>query len=43
MQPGGYIGYDLLITMLRGLLALPFLLMGWYLAKIPKGLVYSFC
>ena len=34
---GGYIGYDLLITMLRGLLALPFLLMGWYLAKIPKG------
>lgn len=33
----GYLGYDLLITVLRGLLALPFLLMGWYLAKIPKG------
>ena len=36
-SPIRYLGYDLLITVLRGLLALPFLLMGWYLAKIPKG------
>lgn len=33
----GCIGYDLLITVLRGLLALPFLLMGWYLVKLPGG------
>ena len=30
-------GLDLLITLIRGLLALPFLLMGWYLKDLPGG------
>ena len=30
----GYAGMDLLITLLRGVLAMPFLLMGWYLGAL---------
>lgn len=34
----GYAGFDLLITVLRGLLALPFLLTGWYLGALEAVL-----
>ena len=33
----GYLGYDILITVLRGILAMPFLVMGWYMTRLPKG------
>ena len=33
----GYLGYDILITVLRGVLAMPFLVMGWYMTRLPKG------
>ena len=36
----GFVGMDLLITLLRGILAMPFLLMGWYLGvfygRLPR-------
>ena len=35
---GGFVCMDLLITVLRGILALPFLLMGWYLGALESSL-----
>ena len=32
----GYAGLDLVITLLRGILAMPFLLMGWYLGALEQ-------
>ena len=34
----GFAGMDLLITVLRGILAMPFLLMGWYLGMLEEKL-----